>query len=177
MKKGFELALNFIVTIIIALVIFAFGVTFVYNLVDETKEFSDLSIDEIDRQIGELLCESNDRICIGVGKLTISKGKIDYFGIKIINAFTDSNDKDFQIIVTPTKGFTSDDAPIDDGVVQKINLRYGPSVNIERNSKEDVGIAVLIPKDMVSGRYILDVTVTVEGQPYGTLHKLYVNVP
>ena len=84
-KKGIELSVNFLVTIIIALVIFGFGVKFVYNLASGASEMESLTTDDLDERIGDLLCESADKVCIGVNRKVIPRGEFDVFGIKVIN--------------------------------------------------------------------------------------------
>lgn len=169
MKKGIELSMNFLVTIIIALTIFMFGVRFIYTLASEAVELESLTTDQLDIRIGELLCESTDRVCIGIDKKIIRKGKFDVFGIKIINI---QDSKTFDITITPT-GFTKDNEPVSTVGLDKITVKYNPDVFIDRNEEKSIGVGVEVAKDARQGTYILDVSV----QPYDTLHKIYVEVP
>jgi hypothetical protein len=169
MKKGIELSLNFLVTIIIALVIFAFGVKFIFNLVSDVSRLEDLTVEKIDERIVDLLCESEDRICIGVEKKLIQKGKYDIFGIRIINILGGQN---FEIDIKPTKpsGYTKNGDPIP---TNNIRLKYRKDIFIGKNEEESIGLAVEVPRNTKSGTYIFNVTV----QPYDETHKLYVEVP
>lgn len=177
MKKGIELSLNFLVTVIIAIVIFGFGIKFIYNLASEATQMETLTAEQLDKRIGELLCDSSDRVCIGVEKKTIQKGKFDVFGVKIINI---QDGRNFEITVT-ISGYTKNNEPVKAIGLDKIKLKYRESFFIERNSEKDVGIGVEVAKDANSGTYILDVIVKAindgVAEPYTGLQKLYVEVP
>jgi len=171
-KRGIELSVNFLVTIVIAITIFLFGIRFIYNLASEATSLASLTTDELDARIGDLLCESTDRICIGIDKKVIAKGEYGVFGVKIVNVYTDGTDS-FEINIEPKTGFTQNNEEIDLLDVNKISIKYRDLVTIERNSEDNVGVGVEVPDDIPAGTYIIDVRV----QPYDSLHKLYVEVP
>ena len=177
MKKGIELSLNFLVTIIIALVIFGFGVKFIYTLAAQATDLQSITTDELDNKIGQLLCDSTDRICIGIDKKTIQKEKFDIFGIKVININPGS---DFEMLITPT-GHIKNNGPIMPVDSGKIKIKYRQNFFIDRNGEESLGVGVEVSKDAESGTYILDVDIkqitSTGAEPYAGLHKLYVEVP
>jgi hypothetical protein len=171
MKKGVELSLNFLVMLVIAIVIFGLGVRFIYNLAAEATQLKQTTIDELDKKIGNLLCESTDKVCIGVERKVIEKGKFDVFGVKVLNIF--KNEAQFLVEVSrpTTPGYAPNKDPIlDDKLYWK--HREEPLL-IEKNGEKEVAIGIEVPSDATSGTYIFDVRV----QPYNTLHKLYVEVP
>ncbi|MBN4049178.1 hypothetical protein JYT91_01025 [archaeon AH-315-M20] len=175
MKKGIELSLNFIVTIIIALTIFVFGVRFIYNFASEATELEDLTTAELDNRIGELLCESTDRVCIGIDKKTIPRGKFGVFGVKIINI---QQTQIFEIIVgrPDPGGYTQDNTLITgDGLDWK--PKEPRELTIERNEEKEVGFGISVPRDAKPGIYIFDIKVQSSDASYDTLHKIYVEVP
>ena len=90
-KRAIELSLNFIIIIIISIVIFGFGVRFIYNLSSQANELRDLTFDDLDKKIGNLVCEGSERVCIGIDRKTIDKGKFDVFGAKILNILAAEN--------------------------------------------------------------------------------------
>ena len=177
LKKGFELSLNFLVTIIIALVILGFGVRFVYNLASQATQMSDITTEQLDKKIGELLCDSSEMVCIGVDKKTIQKGKYDVFGIKIVNI---QDGRNFMLSVTPV-GYTKNNEPITDVGLDKIQVKYKDNFFIERNGQKEIGLGVEVAKNANSGTYILDAKVMVTDNgaevQYAGLHKIYVLVP
>ena len=84
MKKGIQLTLNFLVTVIIALAIFGLGIKFISNLAGDATELESLTTEQLDKRIENLVC-GTDKVCIGTNKKIIQKGNFDVFGIKIIN--------------------------------------------------------------------------------------------
>jgi len=170
MKKGIELSINFLVTIIIALTIFGFGVKFIYNLASEATELESLTTSELDKRIGDLLCESTDKVCIGIDKKVIQKGNFDVFGIKIIN-IQDVTDFEITVDRPDIPGYTLNNNPItEDELIWNPKSR---TERLEREEERELGLGISVPKNAQSGTYIFDVRV----EPYGTLHKLYVEVP
>lgn len=169
MKKGIELSLNFLVTIIITLAIFTFGVRFIHDLASEAAELESLTTDQLDKRAGQLICESTDKVCIGISKKTIPKGKFDVFGIRIINIL-DGQDFSIAIEKPSPSGYKKNNEPIQ---TNNIKLKYRNAVFIEKNEEETIGAGIEVPKDAVSGTYVFNVKV----QPYDELYKLYVEVP
>jgi hypothetical protein len=167
MKKGIELSLNFIVVIVIALTLFMFGVRFIYNLASEATDLQTLTLTDLDNKIGQLLCDSSDRVCIGQDREAVKRGNFVVFGIKITNI---QDRQDFLVTVErPTPGgYTKNNQGIyGDKLTWKPLER---TINIGRNEEKELGIGIEVPKDAQAGTYIFDVRV----EPYGTLHKLYI---
>ena len=177
MKKGIELSLNFLVTIIIALVILGYGIRFLYNIASEATKIDVITTDQLDKRIGELLCDSSERVCIGVDKKTIERGKFDVFGIKIVNI---QDARNFELNVTAV-GYTKNNEPVRAIGLDKIQVKYNNQFFIARNGDKSIGVGVEVAKDANSGTYILDAAVKAESNgilgQYGGLHKIYVLVP
>ena len=174
-KKGFELSLSFIVTFIIAITIFIFGIRFIYNIASETTELEKITTDQLDNKLADLACESNDRVCIGIIKKTIARGDFDVFGLKIININPTTM---FKVEVIPTSAFDKNNEEI----TNNIDFKYNDNVlEIETNEEKSLGIGFEVPKDAKSGTYIFDVIVRYnvdnEFKQYDDLEKIYVEVP
>lgn len=176
-KRGIELSINFLVTIIIALVIFAFGIKFIYDIASQATELEGLTTDDLDERIGQLLCESTDRVCIGIDRRTIETGKFDIFGLKIINV-QESRNFHVEAIVA---GRSVNNGPISPLDGDELLLKYRKDLFIERNQEESMGIGVEVPRGAESGTYIINVQVqheTANGfEDYSSLRKVYVEVP
>ena len=174
-KKAIELSLNFIVILIISIIIFGFGIRFISTLSSKATELQDITISELDESIGSLVCESSDRVCIGVDRKTIKRTKFDIFGLKIMNIIDSQN---FDIVVSrPTpSGYAKNKVEI-----MSDNLIWNPrerSIFIEKNEEKNLGIGVQVPTNAASGTYIFNVNIKGEdGQPYTSVQKLYVDVP
>lgn len=174
-KKAIELSLNFIVILIISLVVFGFGVNFISNLSSKATELQELTINELDDRIGDLICEGSERVCVGIDRKTIKRANFDIFGLKIINIL---DSQSFDIIITrPTpSGYTKNKAEI-----QSDNLIWNPkarSINLDKNEERTLGIGIQVPSNAVPGTYILNIEIkTADGKPYSPVQKLYVDVP
>jgi|TARA_B100001971_G_C18099308_1_gene487914 hypothetical protein len=184
-KKGIELSVNFLVIIIIAIVVFFFGARFIYNLASEATELGKLTLDELDTRIGDLICEGSEKVCLGINRKVIERGKLDIFELKMMNIL---KKQDFDIFVSKSGGFTGTGNPI-----AANNLLIFPESrnipNLERNSEKNLGIGIEVPKDAVSGTYIFDVSICfnnpdIDDDPLGdcgtdtySFNKIYVEVP
>ena len=181
-KKAVELSLNFIVILIISIILFGFGVKFISSLFKEAGDITELTVNELDEHISNLICEGSDRVCIGIERKTILKGKYDVFGLKILNILLDQN---FVISVSPPNppnpiGYKKDNTPISSPPSPPLIINP-PSRNvvIKQNEERSAGIGIGVPKNAVSGTYILNVNIirTQTGEDYVKVQKLYVEVP
>ncbi len=200
-KAAIELSMNFLVMMIISITIFAFGVQFVYRISSQAIELKDLTADELDARVDDLLCSSSTKVCIGKDTQTVGRGEFKAYGIKILNV---ENEQDFTIKVAqpnnptnpPTSeiGFKKDGSAITLSQATGRNIEFAPQdreiTDVPRNGEQLVGIGVTVPKDALSGTYILNVKIlrpvlgvtnedctTSPNLCYVSLQKLYVNVP
>jgi len=168
-KKGIELSINFLVIIIMSLLVFFFGARFIYNLGSQATELQEMTVDELDRKIGNLVCEGSEKVCLGFDKKTVKRGELGIFGLRIINILDSQN---FDVIVSrPTpSGYTKKGEDI---TTDSLTVRpESRSVFIKKNEEKNLAIGVEVPKDARSGTHIFDVKI----MPYDSLHKIYVEV-
>ena len=174
-KRGIELSMNFIVVLIISIVVFAFGIRFIYKLVSDTNDFAGMTFDQLDDAISSLICGSSDRVCITGDQKEVRRDQIAVFGIKIMNVLDSQN---FNIIVTRPSpgGYTKNNKEIfGDKIDWKPKIR---SVYIASNEEMKVGVGIYVPKTAVSGDYIFNVDIrSQDGSPYSNMQKFYVNMP
>ena len=176
MKKAIELSLNFLVTIIIALVIFGFGIKFIYDIATKSENLKDMTLDQIDKRIEGLVCETTDRVCIVPTRRVIKRGNVGFFGMKITNVVSDPMfDDEFSFDIVVSKMIRKDKTETDDpDILDKIDLKHRGSVNIKKNEERDIGIGVEVDGGAPSGTYVVDIEIE---DPYNELHKIHVNVP
>ena len=174
-KKAIELSLNFMVIIIISIIIFGFGIKFISDLSSSAKDITDITTNELDQRIGNLLCEGSDRVCLGIDRKTIKRASFDVFGLKIINVL-DSQNFDITISRPTPSGYAKSKAEIQsDALVWNPKAR---SLSIEKNEEEEIGIGIQVPANAVSGTYIFNVEIKAQdGSMYSNVQKLYVDVP
>lgn len=178
-KKSIELSLNFIVVILISLVMLGFGIKFISDLYTKANEFEKLSLENIDKKIGNIVCGSSERVCIGMEKKTIQRGSYDIFSIKILNIL-DSQEFLTNVYATEPIGYKNDATPIPPNVPLIINPESRVD-RIKKNEGKNIGIAIQVPKEAVSGTYIFNVEIETEideqVKPYSSVQKLLVEVP
>ncbi|HLC49995.1 MAG TPA: hypothetical protein VJI97_01045 [Candidatus Nanoarchaeia archaeon] len=180
MKKGaIELSMNFIVIIIISVVLFGFGIYFISRLSSQAIDLKDITSSELDEKISNLVCETSDRVCIGIDRKTIQRGKFDVFGVKILNIL---DTQDFDITVSPPSdvlGYKKDKSEITNP--PNVPLIVNPqerSIKISKNDEQTLGFGIEVPKDAVSGTYIFNIEIkTQSGSAYVPILKFYVDVP
>ncbi|MBI2652009.1 hypothetical protein HYX00_00965 [Candidatus Woesearchaeota archaeon] len=186
-KRAIELSLNFIVILIISIIIFGFGIRFIYNLSSKAKDITDLTYDQLDQRIGDIICEGSERVCVGIDRKTIQKKDFGVFGMRIINILESSTaTRNFRITVSPPTaqlGFKKDNTPITvtssfSGLIVIPPISNPRDIVIEKNEEKTVGIGIEVPPNAVSGTYILDVRIDTDGvTPHYSEQKLYVEVP
>ena len=158
LKKGaIELSVNFFVILIISLVIFGFGIRFIYTLSSKATELRDLTFEDLDKKIGDLVCEGSERVCVGMDRKTIERGKFDVFGVKVLNIGAEQN---FDIQVTPATPYIGYKKDNQQGITSpNLILKFRNTVFIKANEGTNLAIGVEVPTNSVSGTYILNVDI------------------
>src|SRR3989338_2684349 len=85
--------------LILSIVIFGFGIAFIYNTITNSENLRDMTLEELDDQIEDLLCESADKVCLGINTQTMEKGDIHIFGVKVITIDDVEPDHSFTVYV------------------------------------------------------------------------------
>lgn len=180
-KKAIELSLNFIIIIIISITLFIFGIRFISQLSSQALELQKLTFDDLDARIANFACEGSDRVCIAADSKTIPRGKLDVFGIKVLNVIDPSSGQgqEFEIIIrhstfvpkNPSASYTP------------LEIKLRPNVFIKKNEEKEVGVGIEVPKTANSGTYVFNVQIETDiggiaSSPYTSAPlKLYVEVP
>lgn len=179
-KKAIELSINFLVMFILAVIVFSFGVRFIYQLYEEAEDIKRVTIDELDESIGNILCSSSQRVCIGQDKHVVPRGEFTIYAVNVINVF----DRDiFLVDIRPSDpiGYTRDGDPIYDvDNENQIEVKYRQELVVEKFEKEGFGIGIQVPRSGVrSGTYIFDIILSRQstGEQYTNVQKIYVEVP
>lgn len=174
--------MNFLVTIIIAVVIFSFGVTFIYSLTQETTDIRDRTLDELDSSIADLLCKGSQRVCVGENRLTIRRGEVDVVGLKIMNVLGEELQFELSMQEASPPGYREDDSALPPG--QLVWHPRSRAVTLAGFEEQTIGLGLQVPEDTESGTYIFDIDVKYPNtanagqlEEYASTKKLYVTVP
>ncbi len=147
-KAGIELSINFIVMLIIAIVVFSFGVKFVYDIVTEADDLASITQSQLEQKMESIMCDSSQRVCIGRTTKEVRPGRVDIFTLGILNTYNTKTTFNIQVYApsgAPTGLVWRDPAPVE----------------INPNTQERVPIAVQVPRGANRGdRFVLNVKVT-----------------
>lgn len=161
-KKGIELSVNFMVMLILAIVLFGFGMYFARELFTTSGGITERAFDEFDQQIEDLACSSADKVCVPVSTKSVGGDGYAIMGIVVENVLGER--REFEIFAEPStyvdkngneKPFNAANIQISPGAANK---RILP---IENREKKAIGIAVQ-PVGMPSGTYAFSVFVNYE---------------
>jgi len=190
-KRGIELSVNFLVVLILSIAVIGFGIKFLYNLVGETQKLEQVSGEQLDARIESLICADEDKVCIGKDIKKIPRGKVDVFGLRILNTdFQDNTGgaaKVFTVKIEKCQhstGSSKSECETGPSATKKINtLPQWPfgtrKIPVKFKEEAKIAIGAEVPKDAVSGTYIIDVNVYApdETTKYVSTKKIYVEVP
>src|SRR3989344_8381094 len=186
-KKGIELSVNFLVTLILAIVVFGMGIYLASIIFGGGESLAEKKFEDFDRQVGELACYASDNVCIHIKSETITRGSFKTLAATVKNALVR---KQFKMIVINTK--TVDQAGVTKTTDFEKLLLYGLEEGrievLEKGEKKTFGIGVEVPKTAKQGQYTLDVMVyyadpdvdptAAAWEPYiERPYKIFVNVP
>jgi len=169
-KNAMELSINFFVLLILALAVFGYSVTFLYNIFSGISELEKKSFDQLDQQVAGLTCGAQ-QVCLSTTRDTIARGSFKIFGLRVMNSKSAPTDFDIEI--------KSKIRPLG----QDTDLYFKPDKRfitaLDTGDVRVVGIGVEVPKDALSGNYVLDIEVKANGELYGDqdVYKLNIIVP
>ena len=190
-KKGIELSVNFLVSFILAFVVFGFGLYFATTISDQAFDQAEVTEDFLAERIDQIACSSNEKVCISNNYAELSRGDTATVGV-FINNFEDTpNERRFAMnwlddVDGSATGSGENKAYNDDGTPMSITgtFKYPPLLipvgekTINARSVGNMGFAIFVPKDAESGKYVYtlqieDVTSSLPGGtvPLGTIRE------
>ncbi|MBL7054691.1 hypothetical protein ISS05_02950 [Candidatus Woesearchaeota archaeon] len=185
-KKAIELSINFLVILVISLTIFGFGIKFLYDLFQGANDLEDLTFEDIDNQIAELMCGGNERVCLPNNHLTIKRGEFEPVGMKIINMIDTSTSTTFSVTVThgsfiDENGVSTQGTFTNVDCVPSCSSGTARTESIKNNEERDFGVGINVETGAVSGTYIFDVKVEYINTTNALIEyytdKLYIEIP
>jgi hypothetical protein len=147
-KKGLQFSINFIVGLILAIVLFGFGLYFANQLMGTSQELVDQDMDQYEKSIKHLACAGGDKVCMPVSRQTLKSGKPAFFGLALENVFKDTPERNFRVSVLPgmfvPQGKTASQ-PLDASLPGTINYlpdSQGKEVAVKAHDTAQVGLVV-----------------------------------
>ncbi len=156
-RKGMELSVNFIVTFILAIVLFGMGLIFARSIMTGGTELTEETYERFDQQIGQLVCSRGESICLSTDSRAIERGKVDVFPVTIKNQFPD--EAVFKMAVSLVRAFDSNNDPIPD-TEWDIGLLYNEDeFSLDPGDSDTVPVLVSPQKGTTAGKYSFNVNV------------------
>lgn len=169
-KKGFELAANFIVVLIISVVIFAGGIGIANKFFDKANEIQKDIDAETDAQIEALLDDGDSQVVIPINEYTVRKGEGKVFGVGVLNTL--GTNKDFYLTINFSEAVTSTNEVItgaDSSFINSNWILYTNEKNLDNNEKGKFSVNIRDKGSMspvnstYKGTYIFNVYVCSSG--------------
>lgn len=196
-KRGMEMSINFLIAIILAIVIFGFGIYFANMLFGAAEEKQKEVSAQVKEQITGLL-HSGEKVAIPVTRLKINPGKSDVFGIGILNV--DETNNEFYVTIDIGPAYDMDGNEIFAGKLDKdrdilFRVQGGEPVTIGVNKEEVFSVGISIPQNIAPGTHLLNIYVCLDGANNfnsglgcdgnldqgklydNSVHKVYIEVP
>lgn len=180
-KRGIELSITFLVTIIISLILLSFGMIFARNFFGSSESLVHMQQEDIDRQIQGLSCSGAEIVCLDLASKELERGKQHVFGVRVVNALKDPHI--FEIQVQPVLYIDKEGkrTSYQDGLV---TLFEGEPLLLDSKRGQTVGILIRAKDDARKGEYIVDIYINYDADKNGMMateqydrpHSIHVTV-
>jgi hypothetical protein len=166
-KRAIELAVNFLVGFVLAIVAFGLGVSLLYTIFNDANDLHGTTQGEINTKITELLCTAKQKICVSGNRVNQKRNELAIYGVFIYNIY--DREEDFDIFISPGIAYNKEK----EEVVNTLELiTKHDQKKIAPNDQDHIGVGIFIPKSTESGTYTFNVRVV----PGDDKRKIYVNV-
>lgn len=165
-KGGMEMAVNYLVALILGFVTLALGFYVVKGFVTGGGDVMSLTSEQLDSKISDLLCDSNDIICFSDNNQKIYRDNYAFVGMHIKNIYDGNLKLKITIDDTNTKCYKEDGTILSaDPNICNTNLGVAPTLGSQTNmqlkpkSTNKMGIGIYAKKTAEKGTYSLLVSV------------------
>ncbi|MCP3686686.1 MAG: hypothetical protein GY861_28955 [bacterium] len=172
-KKGVELAMNFVVMIILSIIVLALGIFFINELMGDSTRLIDELGPETEAELNRMLTEEDIKAAVYPQSPEIPRNTQGQIGVGFIN--TDNDPTTFTIDI-PEKNL--------DGYKGNLQLKALFEIGVITEYKdikpgESVKAAMLVkpPKDADSGTYVLNIRILKGGAAEHATTKALIYVP
>lgn len=182
-KKGLELSINFIVMLIIVMVVFGFGITFIGKFFTGAQTLKE-NLDVNTQKRIESLLNTGEQIAIPINSKELGVGGSSVFGVGILNILGETKDFTINIDCTTALGKAGSQVDISSCQPPKENgwtFKNEVTESIKNNEQKVVSLLFQVPKGTEPGTYIFTITVKYEDEnnvekTYDVPRKIYMKV-
>ncbi len=190
-KKGIELSASFMVTLILAIVVFALGIGFFTDLFKKANEMKERLDSQTEKEIRNLLLTSGDKVSIPYDKKQVRKGKDTVIAVGVYNTLRTNSSDDVFIISAGDNGGKANSCanrPGESGCDSSNVVVTNPDtrIKIRKTDTEVIPIIAEVNNGVSGETYIFNVRVcnaTVDSTmtscnsaTYGRVTQFYINI-
>ena len=159
MKKGIQLSINFLVTIIIGIVLLVLGILILRQFIGGAEEIKEDLDARTEAQLSNLL-SAGQQVAVPFNSQTIRRGDGYLFGLGILNIL-DPTPPATTISFEIKASFSIADAALPPDVEHPDEwLRYNrESFDLRKSEQHSEPVLIQVPKNAQSGTYIFNVEV------------------
>ena len=170
-----ELSVNFLITIIISLVIFGFGIKFGYDLIKQGDNMVS-GMKQADENRLKGMLDPSSKVAMFEGMIKLKKGEAKIVGVGVLNLL-DTN-KQFSLVVTEVNYYPNEVDPAQ-GFPPSPTVTHTmliDNANLQVQEKKVFSFSVKAENGASKGTYVFNVKVNDPDGVYGDPHQLFVNV-
>ena len=154
-RRGIELSVNFIVILIMAVVVFGFGIYLMRQISGQSDTFLKMKSNDFMNQLDNIACEGSEFVCIGITEKDVKQGGIAVFTLNILNHYSEQKYFTVKIEALKIEALTPSD-----NKMQFLPPSSGETYEIDAGALKRIPIAVHPAKGTPLGTYQLKVNVS-----------------
>lgn len=177
-RKGFEVAVGTLVTIILGVLILGAGITLVWSIVDEGSNAATLLTGSAERELQQMLSQGK-LVAVAPASIEIKAGETGTIGVGVHNRRLEET----TFFLSVPSGRDQDQFPVDiaprnaPAPIGAWEIKYFEGLTIPANEKAYAAISIHVPSDTPSGTYTFLVQVSETTQVYDSVRLFTVRVP
>lgn len=177
-RKGFEVAVGTLVTMILGVIILGAGTLLVWQIVDEGTDVAVHLTGGVERELQQLLSQGK-LVAVAPPSIELKAGETGTVGVGILNRRLEET----TFFLSVPSGLDQDQFPIDiaprntPAPPSMWEIKHFEGITISANEKAFAAISITAPKDTPSGTYTFLVHVSEGTQLYDSARLFTVRVP
>lgn len=148
---------------------FGLGTSLLYSIFNQATDLDDITQAQLEERINQLQCSASEQVCISGNRAEVKRGDLAVFGVYIYNLKTATTS-----YVVKVDKLGENNQPMSIRQDKTLMLESDIKIEIlgsgryertlEANEQGSVAIGVNVPRDTISGTYVLDVSVYPAGE-------------
>jgi len=163
-KRAFELSIGFIVMLILTIIVFSFGIKFVYDLVNRSTSVVEEFDEQTKKEIENMLYQGNI-VAIPINQKEAGVKDSAVFGLGILNQL--GKETDFKVYIRFATAVTANEEELLDIDVTEWTFEEYAVQTIKDNEHKIIPLAFEVPGGTSRGTYVFNVNVCYDDEDDG----------